>query len=98
MSSEKSTITYSTTEHQIEKYIHEMDLVALRDTLQYVLLHYGIYFNIPIKKIAIAYTDYTFSGVIVTFILTNGVAFKVKIIKDKDKDNIVGAEAWCVTD
>jgi hypothetical protein len=98
MSSEEPSITYSTIESQVDKYLYEYNLIALRDALQYVLSHFQIYFNFPLREVVFAYREHMTTGMLVTIVLKNGVGLKVKIMRDKEKDKITGVDVWYVTE
>ena len=98
MSEEKIQINYKQIEEQIDKYLREHNVASLISILQYVLSHYKIYLNIDINDIVLAYRDYLFSGVLVTFVLRTGVGIKVKVSCDRDHEKITGADVWFVTE
>ena len=98
MSSEEPSITYSSVEGQIDKYLYEYNLVALRDILQYVLSHFKIYFNFPLREVVFAYRESYMSSLLVTIILKNGVGLKVKVMRDRDQDRVAGVDIWYITE
>jgi hypothetical protein len=98
MSSEEIHIDFKPIEEQIDKYLYEYNLIALRDTLQSVLNAFKIYFNVSLKDVVFAYKDYMSTGVLVTIVLRTGVGLKIKIECDKSREKVTAVSVWYVTD
>jgi len=96
--SEEIRIDFKQLEDQVEKYLYEYNIVALVNAVQYVLSHFKIYFNVPQRDIVLVYRDYMLSGILLTFVLKTGIAIKVKIACDKDRQRVMGVETWYITD
>ena len=91
-------LNYKEIEEQIDKYLYEYNIVALLDTVAYVLNLYRIYLNVKPRDVILAYRDYMSIGVFLTIVLKTGVAIKVKISTDKNREKVTGVEVWYITE
>jgi tRNA splicing endonuclease len=97
MSSEVQ-INYKQIEEQIDKYLYEYNIVALVNTLQYVLGYFKIYFNVQVRDIVLAYRDLMSTGVLVSIILRFGTAIKVYLKCDKERQKVESVDVWVITE
>ena len=93
----EKTIVFSTLEEQIDRYLYEMNLVALVNALQYVLSNFNIYFNVQLRDVVLVYKDRLVSSIIVTIFLRFGCAIKIKITSD-NKGVVTSVDVWYVND